>query len=519
MSLREHLRAVAEAEPAPALPSDLYTRARGRARRRRLAAAALVAVAATGAGLTALAGTPVTPEPAAPELSDLVGAGVGGAFGWLLLAVLLAVLAVLWRDLPGGSLARRLVAVAAAGALLVLAAPPGVALWGEPRGRVGLPDRLATSQSWWLASEARVSPPGPVALVFGGPAVRGELEEGRVVLLAADGDRYRVLDVFSDPLERAPQSDEQPIGGTWPVLSPDGRLLTAGYGMFDLVTGRQAGDVAAPPAGWSGDGKRVALPVYDPMDSHQTGWEVWDLPSGRMLRAIPYEHSLSGGTVALSPDGSRIAVEQGHNVVVYPTEGGGAAVTWPREGWRLGDSTAWSPDGRRLAMVRRGACVGCAPTSRPTEVRIVDVDTWTTAGGGSFAPLPPDVALRVQGWRTPQQLVVQVGGAVEVFTLGVATPSRLLTLPPGVTEIEIATSRLADPLRPAEPPTYGPPNLFLWLVVGTCGVPLLALAALVWWLLRQARRWQGDGENADQGGASGGDQDGFAEQAPDEDQS
>ncbi|MBM0207166.1 PD40 domain-containing protein [Micromonospora sp. STR1s_5] len=217
----------------------------------------------------------------------------------------------------------------------------------------------------------------------------------------------------------------------------------------------------------------------------QTGWEVWDLPSARMLRAIGQEETGGGGTVALSPDGSRIAVEQGDRIAVYPVEGGNP-VMWLRNGRRLGDSTTWSPDGRRLAMVRHAGCLSCDRTPSSSEVRIVDVETGAAIDGGSFAPLPANIVLRVQGWRTPEQLVVQVGRGVEIFTMGEAVPRRMLTLPEGVTTVEIATSRLADPPRAAEPPTYGPPNHFLWLMLAICGIPLL-LAVIGWWLVRRFR--------------------------------
>ncbi|MEU8001054.1 hypothetical protein AB0B66_07825 [Catellatospora sp. NPDC049111] len=489
MSLREQLRAVAETEPPPALPEGFFVRSRRSARRRRLAGTGLLAVTVAVIGLEIVHGSGLASvEAAAPTvLPGLVGAGVGGPLGWALLAVLLVLLAVLWRDLPRRSLVRRLVTAAVVGVLLILAAPPGTALWGEPRGRVGLPDRLAAPDQWWSAAELQQSPPGPVALVYSGRATHGNLEEGRVVMLAADGDRYRVLDVFSDPLE---QLVHEELASTWPVLSPDGRLLSAGgYGVFDLVTGKQVRGQGweSVPRAWSADGRRVARAAYDPADGAQTRWQVQDLASGQTLRTIAYAEPGGGATAALSPDGSRFAVEQDDRVAVYPVAGG-EPVTWPRDGWRLGDSTAWSPDGRLLAMVRRTACVGCGQPTSPTEIRVVDVETGATVTGGAFAPLPADVAVRVQGWRAPDQLVVQVDRGVEVFTLGRATPSRLLTLPAGVSAIEIATSRLADPLRPAEPATYGPPNLFLWLTVGACGGPLLLAAAGAWSMRRRVRR-------------------------------
>ncbi|GIF78509.1 hypothetical protein [Asanoa siamensis] len=480
MMLREHLRAIAEREPAPVLSAGFFARARRRARRRQMVVAAVLTVA--GAGLVGFptGGSTDVASSGFSRLTVLASTPLGGWTGWVLLMALLVVLAVLWRDLPRVSVIRRLLAVAVVGAVLVLAAPPGTALWGEPRGRLGLPDRLATPGSWALAAEFRQSPPGLVAMVYSGPATYGDLEEGRAVLLAADGDRYRVLDKFTDPLDQ--MYTEAPAGGqTWPLVSPDGRRLFDGDSrIYDLVTGDlvdgpRSGSI---PAGWSADGRRLVRSLKGG-NGEPVAWEVWDLPSQRILQTIAQEgvgEALAHGA-ALSPDGTRVAVEQGDNIAVYPVAGGDP-ITWPRDGWRLGDSTAWSPNGR-LAMVRRTGCIGCFGTPQSGELRVVDVETGATVEGGAFPRLPADVVVRVQGWRSPSQLVVQVGQGVEIFTLGEATPERMLTLPEGVETVEIAASRLADPQRPAETPTYGPPNVLLWLVLGACGAPMLLAAGFV----------------------------------------
>ncbi|MET7395545.1 hypothetical protein ABZS66_18855 [Dactylosporangium sp. NPDC005572] len=490
--LGQELRAIAERQPPPTIPSGFFHRARRRARRRRLAAVGLAMTAAAGVGLVIVTDGYAQREPlphsvSAPTkpLYDLVGAGADGPLGWLILAVVLVLLCVLWREAPRVVLVRRLVAAALIGALLVLAAPPGVALWGEPHGRIGLPDRLAEPRSWTWAADLQQSPPGRVALVFSGPATHGNIEEGRLALLAADGDRYRVFDVFTDYLE--PIGAENGEVNRNRALSPDGRYLASGYGVYDLSTGRRAaGVLAEAPAGWSADGQRIVRSVHDPMDgSLRSGWQVWDLRSGAMLREIAAEQPDRGvGGVALSPAGDRIAVEQGDRIVIYPTEGG-TPTSWPRGDWRIGDSAAWSRDGRLLAMIRRTQCAGC---TAPLQIRFVDAETGETVDGGEFS-LPADVEVAVQGWRAPDQLVVQVGGAVEVFTRGTPTPARLLDLPAGVTHIEIATDRLTDPVRRAGPPTYGPPNNFLWLLLAPAALVVLLMLGIRW----LARFRAGDG--------------------------
>lgn len=80
-------------------------------------------------------------------------------------------------------------------------------------------------------------------------------------------------------------------------------------------------------------------------------------------------------------------------------------------------------------------------------------------GGGAME-------VRRRPWRAGAQQRPVAGVA---RTLGTPAPARLFTLPAGVSQVEIATDRLADPVRRAGPPTYGPPNLFLWRWYGAGG--------------------------------------------------
>ncbi|GAA1614525.1 hypothetical protein ACFQY4_25805 [Catellatospora bangladeshensis] len=490
MSLGQHLRAIADEQPQPPVPADLFQRSRRRARTRRVTTAglALVAMAGLSSALGA-GGTAPHQSVAGPDLlRDLAGPGLGGPLGWLLLAALLGLLAWRWRAAPRATLLRRLALTAVAGTLLVIAAPPGAALWGEPHGqRPGLPDRFAAPSTWTWVAEIRQSPPGRVAMVLSGPDTHGGFEEGRAVFVAADGDRYRVLDVFSDPLDQ-PWTYEVGFGRIQ-LLSPDGRYLTVNQDVVDLATG------AAPPVGpprppvaWSADGSRIVVGVPDVVDGGQRAWEVWDTRSHVLARTITLPAGATAGGVALSPDGARVAVEEGDRLAVYPVDGG-EPVQWQLAGWRLGDGVAWSTDGSLLALVRRDGCPTCYhEAGQARAIRMVDPDTGQVVAGGEFAPLPAGAELAVQGWRGPDQLVAQVGGAVEVFTRGRAAPARLFDLPAGVTHVEIATDMLRLPPRPAGPATYGPPNLFFWYLLATFTAPLAALLCMDLIIRRVVRR-------------------------------
>jgi hypothetical protein len=484
--LGEQLRAIAEQYPAPSVPPDLYQRARRRHRKRALVGAAAVGVVLLAALLLSSFAVPsaggLVPVGEGRGVGRAVADGIGGAPGWATLAVLLGVLGYVWRHQPRAIRRRRMALSAAVGVVFVLAAPPGTALWGEPHRAPGLPDRLADPLTWTFAADAKQSPPGPVALVFSGPATRGNLEEGRLAMVAADGERYRVLDVFTELLDgpyRAGQS--VPVERFIAHLSPDGRYLLAD-GLLDLVTGWRGPEPIGLPVGWSADGIRVVCERFRDDQTFES-WVVWEPFDGATVNIFPVDDPSLAGTAALSSDGQRLAVELGDRLRIYDVGVLGDPVTYsevPLDGWRLGGTVAWSPDDRMLALVRPGlAAVRLVATPADSASTLTVVAEFTT--------LPPGTAPRLHGWRSDREVVVQAGRAIESFGVDRPAPERLIDLPEGVTRIEIAPAALTRPRYRAGPATYGPPNTFLWIAL-TPAVVVVTVIAVSLFVQRRRRR-------------------------------
>jgi hypothetical protein len=441
MSLRDGLRALAEQAPTSPVPSGLFDRARRRRRRRWAAAATAVVVLA------------------------LVGYGVG--------------LPVLRND--------RFAA-----------------------GPAGIPRTVHPVPTW--TSEVTRAPAGPASVVFRGPAVpaggpfRDSTSEAAAVV-GLNTDSYRVA-YSSQGL---------------PALSPDGRTLLMAYldprstGMrardwrtdaLDLLTGKSRTLAARfVPAGWSVDGRHALLVQPDRWDEPGAGGEtVNDMtvsvvawPSGQQEWSVHIARpdAVEGETnypVALSPDGSMLAVSTSHELRVYLRDG---TLIWKRTLTGhdvLAGPAAWRDDGR-LAVMRRGAVSNWS-----------DPGTWTLAfvDSATGAPLPeaglPAVrsafSLQVTAWRQDTAYAVarsRPGGNPDVIqaslvrlTPGASAPQTLLA-PPGTEDLGVATNYV-DVTRAAGQPSYGLNLIGLMSVVITYAVPVSVVAVIlvmVWWSRRR----------------------------------
>lgn len=517
-TLRDTLRQLADDVPSVRFPPDLYHRAR-RTHRRRVAATSLAvttAVILTGSVAAQLlfARKPTSGEPTtgAGGVTPLV---VDHWLSWLCLGLVLAGLGWWWRRRGGIQLTIRLVAVAVAGTVLITTAPPGIAWWGEPRRAPGLPSTVVVPSTW--TARATDAPPGRVAVLFGGSVTRGNIEEGRIALVAGDGERYRVLEQFmyEDPGEAS-------------FLSPDGRYVSLSGRLIDLTTGEAVPD---QPSGvviaWSRDSTRYLYRTPSRVESPtKVKIGVWDLKKQRdldgptlTLAESPWVDEL---LAALSPDGTQFAVqERGRpQLQLYRVGERVPYRTLPVGTAQLGGSGAWTPDGRGIALAAFSRCTHCPLPWYPSqwELTLIDPASGQAMPGHSYPALASVTHLRVLGWRSDNQPVVAVGDPapppgrtdytitemtrwpsewarrVRVLVLNQNTPPEpLLTLPPGVEDVDIASDYLTKPVYQAHPATFGPPNN-PWLL-GALGCTIVTLILIIGgvtsvnhWAVRERQR-------------------------------
>jgi dipeptidyl aminopeptidase/acylaminoacyl peptidase len=160
----------------------------------------------------------------------------------------------------------------------------------------------------------------------------------RIAILTADGALLRSLAVVGEPV-------------SW---LPDGRRLAVlrGDRVFVLaVAGGRARVVGGP------HGARVWSVRGDVAIAHPTGIMVWRATTGRRRRVLTAGERYSFGRPDWSPDGRRVAVVRTDlltrlaTIVTVPASGGHARVVvrGPTPGCLLGDPV-WSPAGSRIAF-------------------------------------------------------------------------------------------------------------------------------------------------------------------------
>lgn len=511
------------ARPA-ALPSDLYQRGR-RAQRQRTTAAVTATTAAVGALLVLVAGLPggSAVTSAAAKVADVVPlserwASLATTVAWVVLAAVLGWLGLRWRRrLRPAATMRRLVATAVAGGLLILSAPPGSTIWGEPhRDTEGIPNSLVEPSLF--TARASGQPNGRVAAAFIGAHTGGDLSEIWIAAaVAVDGPRYRFL-----------QS---------PIISPDGRYTLEyddGNVLVDLATGQRTRHFLGRDqriAAWSADGGTLA---YRDLGADTYG--VWDFRRGRGLgeyRWHSFQHDEVGqvksstgaeanpldteAALALSPDGGRLAVQDGRRLLLYRIGEPSPYQQIDLPDAELAGTAAWTPDGRGVLLAVAGTCTVCPdPRYRRTwQLVTVDADTGRRLASPAYPVQTSVTRLEVLGWLGVGEPVVQARGTgpgldprsdaassdggrlaasevsyenagrqvqVVVVPSGGAPVRTFLTVPSGVTEVHLASDLLSRPTYQPGPATFGPPTANLGeLVMLTVmlSIPLAVLALLV----------------------------------------
>ncbi|MEU4551103.1 hypothetical protein EV382_5786 [Micromonospora violae] len=410
---------------------------------------------------------------------------------------------------------RRRAAVAGAVVVLVLLLSVGYALHpvalplpaGPRHDPPGLPTKLVDPPL--RTASVGYSAPGVAAMLFGGPAVRTNWFETRMGVVAADDDRYRVLD--GDPA----------VAGFEASLSPDGRYAWVGDSLIDLKSGKTLPDRPdGYPLAFAPNGKRL---VYADPDTTFTSPNTYSTPSvgvydrdrGMDVLRVPVGTAWipPGRTAALSPDGDDLALQIRDEVWLTRVDDAGADRVaepyrkLPLAGGRLAGAGSWLPDGRSVAVLSRSTCTECpVPSYRRTwTVALRSAVDGTRLADPAFPPLRSRSFVQLLGWRSADEAVALVGvpgpeaedlpeehdiawgpyhevgtEAVELVVLrrGATAPDVLFRTPEGITDLSVAADlAISGAVRESGRPHYGPPP-FWALAAGFVLAVLVAMPVL-----------------------------------------
>lgn len=375
-------------------------------------------------------------------------------------------------------------------AALSLVASPGLARLPVepaepgPQGQAGLPTRLVTAPRW--AVDLADAPLASAVAVYAGRESHESVFFGDSFPLTVVGphDEYRVY--------QRPEWSQASFYTPTFLLSPDGRYVLMAHPtggtpddqgtlLLDLRTGTTRQLAGGVPLAWSPDGTRVVLATTDfSSTATDTTFHVVTVPDGQIVQTaiMTMRSSTDAATAALSPDGTKLAIQVG-GVIEVRENGTTLFDTTVDSGWLAGPA-AFTPDGNIALLTTTGL------------LRFIDGALGEAVTGVSYPVLPaqpidePPTAHLV-GWQDGVPVVVTDSGVVAL-----SRPTRaLLTAAPGTGELQIAADALSRPARVPGRPDPGPFALryHTLLVVGVVAVALLALASVGFrWIRRRSLR-------------------------------
>jgi hypothetical protein len=359
----------------------------------------------------------------------------------------------------------------------------------------------------YLTGSVSGSPAGSAVALFQHGFGVEFMDFPQAVVLGAGGDTYRRVDVAEERAGAETQGDPAPM-----LLSPEGNRVAVGdhdtmdpgVAVVDLATGTIAihplpQGRSVVPVAWSTDGQSMALLLSADATNPYSGGLI-EGQVGVLDLATDQTEVLDGGeatAVAFSPDGSALALgrsgENGRELVIVDADGGGERVV-EADGLLAGPS-AWSPDGRLLAITTVDPSLAPAPPGDPgipTGLSFVDVSGTGGEGPGPF-DLPISGPGRVLGWNGTDQVLMLLDGeggdpccgsdvvTVSTVPLDGSSPSTLMTMSGlqsyGIGRFQLAASA-ADRLQVVTPDAVdrGPWPLE-WRIL------LALLAGLAVWLV------------------------------------
>jgi hypothetical protein len=270
--------------------------------------------------------------------------------------------------------------------------PVGGSSTPPEQGAPTLPVRVGAPAVW--TADAAAAPIGAASVLYTSNSWFQEGADWLAGLVGRSDDTYRVAKWVGS-------------AGMASVLSADGARIAYHGGIADLSTGRVTGwgpwseGLTLDPQAWSPDGAAVAVLTsrWDDtgVNDGKTKLYLFDVATGtpREIAELNQVDVLAGWEAAFSPDGGRLAYQNGARLSIFTLADGTTAEVPLPAGARLAGKGAWTRDGRNLLVVSGAQCDCGAYPIRWTVTTISAVDGTAT---GTAYTRDGVLALRVLGW-------------------------------------------------------------------------------------------------------------------------
>lgn len=271
--------------------------------------------------------------------------------------------------------------------------PVGGSSTPPEQGAPTLPVQVGAPSPW--TADAASAPIGAASVVYSANHWYQEGADWLVGLVGRSDDTYRVAEWVG-------------AAGMASVLSPDGSRLAFHGGIADLSTGNVADwgpqwdkSFTMDAQAWSPDGSTVAVLASQWNNSgvgnDKTKLYLFDAATRtpREVAELKQIEAMVGWTAAFSPDGGRLAYQDGDRLSILTLADGTTTEVPLPAGARLAGKGAWTRDGRNLLVVSGAECDCGDYPMRWTVTTISAVDGTAT---GTAYTRDGVLALRVLGW-------------------------------------------------------------------------------------------------------------------------
>lgn len=385
------------------------------------------------------------------------------------------------------------------------------------QGAPTLPARVGAPALW--TADATAAPIGAASVLYSSNSWFQEGADWLVGLVGRSDDTYRVAEWGGS-------------AGMTSVLSADGTRIAYHGGIADLSTGRETGwgpwsdGLTLDPQAWSPDGGAVAVLTsrWDDtgVNDGKTTLYLFDVATGtpREIAVLNQVDVLAGWAAAFSPDGGRLAYQNGAGLSIFSRADGTTAEVPLPAGARLAGKGAWTRDGRNLLVVSGAEC-DCG--DYPIRWTVTTISALDGTATGTAYTRDGVLALRVLGWwPSGEPVAVEYSPTASTQPSVLDTPdsqnavvyqwaveaAHLITLGTGrklmggdsfgvigdLESIDVADDVLArGESRPGSPPLFDLDGIVVALLA-TTALSLLVLIGLGVWRLAAGPTGSGDPE-------------------------